>query len=499
MNGVNGRTPRPRLGELLEAGLAPQQTTPPRSAPDTAGEVAGPAQTGQLAELPGVLPVGWEVITGLRKQASDAIEADTKDRGLDEEDEKQLAQALISRIVGQWATAWALEHPPLSREQTAAVRAAVFNAIYRSGAIQPYLDDAAVENIVIKGFDHVRVKYADRPAQMMPPITPDDGALRAWINDMAANSGHGERQLSPARPMTNFRLEDGSRVAATLLTPRPSVVIRRHRVLRSTLEDLTTWGSVDPVLAAFLHGCVQAKRNLLITGDMDTGKTTMLRALARTIPADEDVVTLETDRELYLDRMPDGPHVFAFEARESGGERVNGKAMGEISVADIFPEALRYGASRVIVGEVRSVEVFAMLDAMSAGGSGSMCTLHARRPRDVLDRLLFLCNRAGLSDGAASKLVSTSVDFIVYLRRHRAPDGRQWRYVSHVLETAGVGESGRPTFTEVFAPRDGDPRAVPQQAPRCLHDLVAEGGFDPALLQHQRGQWARPQSGEASA
>lgn len=488
------------LSRMLASGLQPSPAAPPPAPPAAPARpvnppTAGPGDTAAVEALPGALPVAWDVVHDLRKQVVEEI--DSSGRELSGEDRQELGRSVIASQVSRFATGWALEHQALTRGDEVALQELLFNQIFRAGAIQPYLDDPATENIMIDGHDRVWVEYFDRPTRRVPPVAESDEALVQWVNLMARRSGAGERQLSDPRPMVHFRLPDGSRVAATLLTTRPAVAIRKHRVLRYTLDDMINWGTLDPILAAFLTAAVRGKLNVLIAGDMGVGKTSLLRALGQQVPGDERLMTLETDRELYLDEIAQA-HTLAFEGRESGGERTSdGRPVGEITVADMFPHALRFNGHRVIVGEVRSVEVYPMLESMAAGGSGSLCTLHARRASDVLDRLLYLLNRAGMSDDAASKLVAGGVDLVVYLRQvnRTSSGGRRWRFVSHVLEVTGIGEQGRPAVTEIFGPLldAGEPRAVPRMMPqRCLQQLL-EGGFDSRLMQQERGQW--PQLG----
>src|SRR3546814_14433776 len=99
----------------------------------------------------------------------------------------------------------------------------------------------------------------------------------------------------------------------------------------------------------------------------------MLRALASEIPPEERIVTIETELELGLDRYPDlHPDCVALEAREANVEGV-----GTVTAASLVRMSLRMSPDRVIVGEVRGDEVIPMLNAMSQGNEGSMCTVHA--------------------------------------------------------------------------------------------------------------------------
>ena len=94
------------------------------------------------------------------------------------------------------------------------------------------------------------------------------------------------RPFSAAQPRLHLRLDGGARLAAAAwVTPRPSVVIRRHRLRRVTLDDLVERGTLDPVAASFLAAAVRARKSIVVAGPQGAGKTTLVRALVRRDPA----------------------------------------------------------------------------------------------------------------------------------------------------------------------------------------------------------------------
>lgn len=484
---VNGTTPAATsLSELLKASQG--QGGP---APGGRDVGAGPEAVGAVAGLPGSLPVSRDALRDLLRQVSRRMETQRGQlpQPVTDADEQRLAGEMILQVVSEWAARAAADpdSPEIDRSVEAAVRQLLFDQLYRAGSLQIYLDDPDVEEIVIDG-PEVTLHYFDRQPRQVAPLADSDEELRQLLNRLLMRSNAGDRGLTDARPNGHGELGE-HRIAATLMAPQPTAVIRRHRLRAHTLDDLIAWHTIDPLLAEFLRACVRARQTLLISGDMGAGKTTLLRALALAIPGHERLVTLEDVRELRLNELEGGPHTLALQSRESGGERTSdGRLLGEISIEDAFAHTLRLGAQRVVVGEVRSNEVVPMLDAMSGGGSGSMCTLHARRASDVMERLMLLILRSGIPEAAAARLVSTSIDFIVYLERvaEQGPDGMvQWRYVSHVLETAGAGETGRqPTINTIFAPDQRRGRAVYQgQVPMRMDELAA---VEPRLPQWLR-------------
>jgi pilus assembly protein CpaF len=78
---------------------------------------------------------------------------------------------------------------------------------------------------------------------------------------------------------------------------------------------------------------------------------------------------------------------------------------------------LRMNADRVIVGEVLGDEVLPMLNAMSQGRSGSMCTVHADSSAGVFRRIASYAvqSRERLPLEASNLLVAGAIHFVVHL------------------------------------------------------------------------------------
>ncbi|MDH6130513.1 CpaF/VirB11 family protein, partial [Kitasatospora sp. GP82] len=319
--------------------------------------------------------------------------------------------------------------------------------------------------------------------------------------DLRRHTAQGRMTLNESTRCST-RLADGSRLAATAwVTPRPEIVIRRHRTRSHGLEALRRWGTIDSTLAQFLKSLVLARKNIVVAGSQGVGKTSLMRAMAREIPASERVGTLEGEYELWLHEDPEGPTVVAFEGREGNGERApDGRAAGEITLTDLFAQSLRMSLRRVIVGEVRGKEVLPMLHAMNEGEGGSMCTVHARSAEMAIERLVMLAMQdegTQMTDALAYRLIANAIDVIVYVRLvdETAIGGSRHRFVSQIVEVTGVGEGGRPSRQVVFGPREEgqrrEPRAVPLMAPQCIEDLDRVG-FNRALLRQPWGAWEQP-------
>src|SRR5690606_2723956 len=114
------------------------------------------------------------------------------------------------------------------------------------------------------------------------------------------------RPFDTANPQLDLRLPDGSRLSAVMsVCARPSISIRRARLGKVGLDDLVANGTMTQEMASFLRAAVKARKNVMIAGSTNSGKTTLLRALANEIPPHERIITVERALELGLDQFED--------------------------------------------------------------------------------------------------------------------------------------------------------------------------------------------------
>ena len=211
------------------------------------------------------------------------------------EDERQYARSLIIQVLEDHARTEISEGrtpPPTEDEQTTA--AAIHAALFGVGRLQPLLEDPQVENVDINGCDRVFVGYADGREELLDPVADTDDELVELIQVLAANVGLSSRPFDSANPQLDIRLPDGSRLSAVMgVCARPAVSVRRSRLGKVSLDDLIGTGTMTRDVAQFLRAAVRARKNVMIAGATNSGKTTLLRALANEIPANERLITVE--------------------------------------------------------------------------------------------------------------------------------------------------------------------------------------------------------------
>ena len=341
--------------------------------------------------------------------------------------DRRLAESeLEERVQDHLQRALAREVTPISSTDRARLIQDVSDDILGYGPIDQHLKDPEITEVMVNGPSQV---YVERYGKIEPTATTfiDEGHLRRIIDKIVGQVG---RRIDEATPMVDARLPDGSRVNAVvhpLAIGGPFLTIRKFSVDALTADDLIEVRTLSPGVARFLEACVRGRLNIVVSGGTGTGKTTTLNMLSSFIPDDERIVTVEDAKELQLRQQ----HVLALEARPP-----NIEGRGEVSIRDLVRNALRMRPDRIVVGECRSGETLDMLQAMNTGHDGSLTTVHANSPRDVLARIETMTLMAGfdLPVRAIREQMSAALHLVVHLTRLR--DGS--RRVTRITEVLGM-------------------------------------------------------------
>ena len=208
-----------------------------------------------------------------------------------------------------------------------------------------------------------------------------------------------------------------------------------------TGEHYLSLESLAKDMLDFLASAVRGKVNILVSGGTSTGKTTLLNMLSTYIPNNELIVTIEDSCELQLRQM----NVRRMETRQSVAE-----GLMPITTQTLVKNALRMRPDRIIVGEIRDGTIVDMMSAMSTGHEGSMSTVHANGPGNLMNArmpILYGMNEhMKFSQDTQSLQISEAIQLIVHISR--LSNGK--RKITHITEVAGLTERGRVKIEDVF-------------------------------------------------
>ena len=161
----------------------------------------------------------------------------------------------------------------------------------------------------------------------------------------------------------------------------------------------------------FLQQCVLNHKNVVIAGKTGSGKTTFARALIKTVPSDERIITIEDVHELFLPDHPNHVHLMF------------GSAKGRISADEALASCMRLSPDRIFLAELRGNEAWEYLNSLNTGHAGSITTVHANNAIHTFERVATLIKKSDvgrLIDLETIKLtLYTTIDVILFFHKRQ--------------------------------------------------------------------------------
>ena len=189
----------------------------------------------------------------------------------------------------------------------------------------------------------------------------------------------------------------------------PGFVLRKPATKMYPLDSYVESGIMSAEHGRILAEAVAERKNIIVAGGTNSGKSTLCNAL---------IELIEDDRLLILeDAIELQPTVPDFQRLTTGEWR---------NLTGAVKDSLRSRPDRILVGEVRGEEAWDMLDSWRTAHPGGICTVHASTPADALKRIEDLARmKAGYEQ---TELVLSSIDLVAVI--DKTPEGRKL----HALE-----------------------------------------------------------------
>jgi len=339
------------------------------------------------------------------------------------------------------------------------------------GVLQSLVDDPSVSDIIVKNFARVDVQQGRRTCSTGVSFASADG-YENFVERLLQRAG---ATYSTKKPIADGMIGSFARVHAvhkSLCESGPYLTIRLNRYTTVALEDLITAALAPRPVFDYLRAIVRRGLTLLIVGEVGTGKTTLTRALAASIPTSDSILVIEDTPEIRLEH----PHVRYLATREA-----NAEGMGRVSPSECIRAGMRMAMNRIIFGEIRDAEAAEAFVDVCASGHPGLSTIHARSAGDAATRLELFLGRAqkGVGRSVLSEQIVTAVQVVVFVDVCRATGKRR---IFEVREIGPVAD-GVIRQREMFAYRceAGLPiwRVISKVS---AHREALESGDDPVRL-----------------
>lgn len=482
-------------------GVVDTYRVPAGGKPDTSAEVFVVDEDGvgrYLVRLPKLSEDEASALKQLRANLFDSIPADA------EGDPREVVADYI------WRTAEGTGLGPLVSESHEKLLYFLMREFSGFWEVDTLMNDDDLEEISVSRYDKpVRVvhrKFSEYMFMETDIVYPSEERLQAFVRRLAQLGG---TTVSLAQPSLEVTLHGASdrRVTATLgdeiSRPGSTYAIRKQRERPITLAQLASpelarWPAIgtraapEPpssyeevhshktlsvLMAAYFWLLLERTTNVLVAGETNSGKTTLMNAILALANPKCKVVTAEDVLEINL---PDHLHWQRLKTRAHRAGLSPAGRRYEYGLPDLLKLALRFSPTILSLGEMRGEESETVAAAITLGFS-TMTTIHAEDAERCVQRLTTPPMR--FSSGHIRDITA-----IVTMRKIVLQDGRVVRRVVSVDEVKPAGQDGHEMVNvfrydpaaDSFSPTT--PAEVLDRSFR-LNEIAESFGWSPAAVQ----------------
>lgn len=334
-----------------------------------------------------------------------AILADVRERILgwlvDEKRESIKEEEALS-LIDESAERFGLSLAAFERDQIATH---IMSESRSFGVLQPLIDDESISDIIVHHYSKIVVQCGRRTIRTDYRFA-DQRYYETFVEHLLHRAS---ASYSTKKPIADGMIGSQLRIHAvhrSLCETGPYLTIRINRMPRVTSEHLIAHGFAPSPVFDYLRKLVKIGVSIFIVGEVGTGKTTLVRALASAMPEHESILVIEDTPEIQLEH----PHVRAMTTRE-----VNTDGAGRISPSECIRAGMRMAMNRIIFGEIRDAEAAEAFVDVCASGHPGISTIHGRSAEESLTRLELFLGRAqrGVSHHVIAEQITTAIQAIV--------------------------------------------------------------------------------------
>ncbi|MBL8153724.1 MAG: Flp pilus assembly complex ATPase component TadA [Anaerolineae bacterium] len=196
----------------------------------------------------------------------------------------------------------AVESVQVSRDEKAELIRQAFSSLFGYGALDGLLTDDRVTTISLEGPDKVSVRYGHGELIPLGPIFQTVEQFERVVRRLLADAG---ASYHPDQPFLEFGLMAGERPIGVNLVAPPliyqlTVDIRLHPRQALTLEALAGQAFLSDEALQVLLALTRSPHGIMVIGDPESGKTTLLNALLLALPETASITAVERAGEMRL-------------------------------------------------------------------------------------------------------------------------------------------------------------------------------------------------------
>lgn len=237
----------------------------------------------------------------------------------------------------------AVESVQLDAQDKAKLIEHIYSNLFGYGPLDRLFLDSSITTIVLEGADKVAVRHGHGELEALGPLFDSEDQFRRILRRLLVDAG---ADLYDNLPFieTGLRVEDRP-VSLSVITPLMSFSysadIRLHPKTPVTMASLVDSDFLSETAARLLSALARSDHGVVVVGEVESGKTTLLGAMANLLPEPSQIVSVERAGELQLPEQ----------ARQLTVAWPQGPSFG-----DLVAEALAQTPGCMVLDELRSDE-----------------------------------------------------------------------------------------------------------------------------------------------
>ena len=297
-----------------------------------------------------------------------------------------------------------------------------FNELVGLGFFEDLIGDDSITDIGFNG-KHLFIDNANGKYEYEGAVSEEDIIRVATRFAQAVN-----KEFTPKRPILDAQL-DNMRINAvhkSISRLGTTMSIRMARAKRVLNED--NYHLMAPVETYdLLRSFVEIGSNVMIAGEVGTGKTELTKLLAGFIPNHMKTIMIEDVLETHLKTLYPEKDILSW------------LVTGTTDYSNLIKAGLRNNPDYLIISEVRGEEASDFYDGILSSHSG-ITSIHAMSVRAIEDRFINMIRRKNpnLDVESYKKDIYRYFDLAIHIEK-TVVNGKVRRYISEIAEYTDQG------------------------------------------------------------
>ena len=217
----------------------------------------------------------------------------------------------------------------------------------------------------------------------------------------------------------NFNYSKGVNISAILppLSSVPVVYVKNFKNKFATLQNLQENQSISKEIALFLDAIMPLNLNIIIAGEKNTLKTTLLTSLIKQTQLNNRCILIDYKNEIENNMQSIANYNFL--------ELNNNKKLKN----EIIEQIISLNPERLFINNIKEEDFNIFFNYLKDGFKGFITTINSKSPIDALEKLTNIYkNKENITYEASKDLIYNNIDIIIFIEKN----GSQQRKVSSI-------------------------------------------------------------------